>query len=210
MSFQIFEKALDEPKYSSMYAQLCKRLADNAPNFDPPEQGQTTTFRRLLLSKCRDEFENRSKIAQQYEKLVAAQNGRPLSGGPGGNNGGGTGDPDSDIDAGLLAKKKMLGNIKFIGELGKLQIVHDSILHRCCEQLLVGRRRQPIPDQAEDLECLCHLMRTCGRILDTPKAKVRMDQYFDRLKAVTQNEAFPIRIRFLVQVRNLLFCLLLG
>jgi hypothetical protein len=28
----------------------------------------------------------------------------------------------------------MLGNIKFIGELGKLEMLHDSILHRCCEQ----------------------------------------------------------------------------
>ena len=33
-------------------------------------------------------------------------------------------------EAKYLAKRKMLGNIKFIGELGKLQIVHDSILHR--------------------------------------------------------------------------------
>ncbi len=98
-----------------------------------------------------------------------------------------------------MAKKKMLGNIKFIGELGKLQIVHDSILHRCCEQLLVGRRKQPLSDQAEDLECLCHLFRTCGRILDTPKAKVRMDQYFDRLKAVVDGEHHPVRIKFLVQ-----------
>ena len=34
----------------------------------------------------------------------------------------------------FLAKRKMLGNIKFIGELGKLEMLHDSILHRCCEQ----------------------------------------------------------------------------
>jgi translation initiation factor 4G len=33
----IFEKALDEPKYSSMYAQLCKRLAEHAPNLEPPD-----------------------------------------------------------------------------------------------------------------------------------------------------------------------------
>ena len=36
-SVQIFEKALDEPKYSSMYAQLCKRLAEQAPNFESPD-----------------------------------------------------------------------------------------------------------------------------------------------------------------------------
>lgn len=32
--FQIFEKALDEPKYSSMYAQLCHQLCEDAPNFE--------------------------------------------------------------------------------------------------------------------------------------------------------------------------------
>lgn len=30
-----------------------------------------------------------------------------------------------------VAKIKMLGNIKFIGELGKLNLIHESILHRC-------------------------------------------------------------------------------
>lgn len=54
---QIFDKALDEPKYSSMYAQLCKRLSEEAPNFEPPNI--PCTFRVLLLNKCRDEFENR-------------------------------------------------------------------------------------------------------------------------------------------------------
>ena len=33
---KVFEKALDEPKYSSMYAQLCLRLSEEAPNFDGP------------------------------------------------------------------------------------------------------------------------------------------------------------------------------
>ena len=33
---KVFEKALDEPKYSSMYAQLCLRLSEEAPNFDDP------------------------------------------------------------------------------------------------------------------------------------------------------------------------------
>lgn len=47
----IFEKALDEPKYSSMYAQLCKRLSEEAPNFESPDQ--PCTFRLLLLNKCK-------------------------------------------------------------------------------------------------------------------------------------------------------------
>jgi len=175
----IFEKALDEPKYSSMYAQLCKRLNENAPNLEPPEC-KITTFKRLLLSKCKDEFENRAAVSAAYEKRVG----------------------DLTIDeeeARFLAKRKMLGNIKFIGELGKLEMLHDSILHRCCEQLLVGRRKQSIVDQTEDIECLAHLMKTCGRLLDSAKAKMLMDQYFDRIKALIANPDMPTRIRFLLQ-----------
>merc|ERR1712013_346092 len=175
----IFEKALDEPKYSSMYAQLCKRLSDNAPNLEPPES-KITTFKRLLLNRCKDEFENRAAISTAFEKRI--------------------GDLSVDEEeARYLAKRKMLGNIKFIGELGKLEMLHDSILHRCAEQLLVGRRKQSLNDQTEDIECLAHLMKTCGRLLDSAKAKMRMDQYFDRIRAIINNPDMPTRIKFLLQ-----------
>ena len=36
----------------------------------------------------------------------------------------------------IVAKRKMLGNIKFIGELGKLDMLHEGILHQCIKQLL--------------------------------------------------------------------------
>lgn len=175
----IFEKALDEPKYSSMYAQLCKRLAEHAPNLEPPDS-KTTTFKRLLLNKCKDEFENRATLSSAYEKRTTA-----LS--------------QEEQEGKFMAKRKMLGNIKFIGELGKLEMLHDSILHRCAEQLLVGRRKQSLNDQTEDIECLAHLMKTCGRILDSIKAKMRMDQYFDRIRAIINNPEMPTRIKFLLQ-----------
>lgn len=58
---------------------------------------------------------------------------------------------------------------QFIGELGKLDILAESILHRCVQQLLGTNRFKPT---SEDLECLCQIMKTCGRILDTEKASV--------------------------------------
>ena len=50
---QIFEKALDEPKYSSLYAQLCHRLFKDAPNFEPPDSSITVSVRiyTSLLNK---------------------------------------------------------------------------------------------------------------------------------------------------------------
>lgn len=115
--FQIFKKALDEPKYSSMYAQLCKRLSEEAPNLEPPDQ--PNTFKKLLLANCRKQFETRTQVSLLkkiflsrignltdcfffFFKFQASdsyeQNEGPLS-------------PD-DEDRHLIAKRKMLGNIK--------------------------------------------------------------------------------------------------
>jgi translation initiation factor 4G len=33
----------------------------------------------------------------------------------------------------------MLGNIKFIGELGKLDLIHESILHKCIKTVSMTR-----------------------------------------------------------------------
>ena len=46
-------------------------------------------------------------------------------------------------------------------------------------------------------------MRTCGRLLDTDKAKPLMDQYFDRLQQAAVNDEMPSRIRFMLKVETL-------
>lgn len=156
-----------------MYAQLCKKLSKKVPNFDPPNPDNTTTFRRLLLNKCQDEYANRAHASAMYDKRT------------------GNLTPEEEEEK-LLAKRKMLGNIKFIGELGKLEMLTHSILHKCCEELVKKTK-------AEDLECLCQIMSTCGHLLDNDKGKYLMDQYFDRMKELSENEKLPARIRFMLQ-----------
>ncbi|XP_013394414.1 eukaryotic translation initiation factor 4 gamma 2 [Lingula anatina] len=175
----IFEKSLDEPKYSSLYAQLCQRLCEDAPNFEPASSNNTS-FRRHLLNKCQDEFENRSKATNEFDKRDT-----PLT--------------PEELEKYHAAKFKMLGNIKFIGELGKLDMLHEGILHKCIKQLLEKKKHVPIQETAEDLECLCQIMKTVGRRLDTDKAKALMDQYFSRMKTLMMNNELPTRIRFLLQ-----------
>ncbi|XP_030845042.1 eukaryotic translation initiation factor 4 gamma 2-like isoform X1 [Strongylocentrotus purpuratus] len=175
----VFEKALEEPKYSSMYSQLCKRLDEDAPDFEPAGSN-VKTFRRLLISKCQDEFENRSRAFAAYDK----QNG-PLT-------------PEEQDQRGQ-AKAKMLGNIQFIGELGKLGMLHESILHRCIKQLLEKKSRESLGEKAEDLECLCKIISTVGGRLDHDKARTWMDQYFDRMTRFSENMELPSRIRFMLQ-----------
>lgn len=176
----IFEKALDEPKYSSMYAQLCKRLSREAPNFE--QEDKPCTFRLLLLNKCKAEFENRSQSGELFE-----QHGSVSS-------------PEEE-ERRQLAKRKMLGNIKFIGELAKLEILSENILHRCIQELLLDKKRRgdTAQDMSEDLECLCQILRTCGRILDTDKGQKLMGQYFERMKVLAENMDLPPRIRFMLK-----------
>uniref|UniRef100_A0A2K6PY83 Eukaryotic translation initiation factor 4 gamma 2 n=1 Tax=Rhinopithecus roxellana TaxID=61622 RepID=A0A2K6PY83_RHIRO len=167
----IVDKALEEPKYSSLYAQLCLRLAEDAPNFDGPAaegqpgQKQSTTFRRLLISKLQDEFENRTRNVDVYDKRE-----NPLL-------------PEEEEQR-AIAKIKMLGNIKFIGELGKLDLIHESILHKCIKTLLEKKKR---------------IMRTVGPRLDHERAKSLMDQYFARMCSLMLSKELPARIRFLLQ-----------
>lgn len=168
-----------------MYAQLCKRLSDEAANFEPrkalieSQKGQST-FTVLLLNKCKDEFENRSKASEAFENQDEL--------GP------------EEEERRQVAKRKMLGNIKFIGELGKLGIVSETILHRCIQQLLEKkRRRRSRGDTAEDIECLCQIMRTCGRILDSDKGRGLMDQYFNRMNSLAESRDLPLRIKFMLR-----------
>lgn len=53
----------------------------------------------------------------------------------------------------------MLGNIKFIGELFKLNMLTDKIMHQCVQQLLTAREGAVIPSE-ESLESLCQLLNT--------------------------------------------------
>lgn len=177
--YLIFEKALDEPKYSSMYAQLCKRLSKEAPNFDSPSH--SCTFLRLLLNVCRDKFYNRSVTSD-----IINHDG-PLT-------------PEEEEKL-HVAKQRMLGNVKFIGELSKLHMLSENVLHTCIQQLLERKHRTTasIQDRCEDMECLSQLIRTCGKNLDTEQGKKLMDQYFEKMDQRSNSPKYPPRIRFMLR-----------
>lgn len=65
-----------------MYAKLCKRLSIEAQNFEnndktkkPDQANNNSTFLSILLSVCRDKFQNRSSEIQDPPILSS-----PLSG----------------------------------------------------------------------------------------------------------------------------------
>ena len=65
----------------------------------------------------------------------------------------------------IQLKKRSLGNIRFIGELYKFNMLTESILHDCIIKLLMAA-------DEESLELMCKLLSTTGFKLDHDKAKV--------------------------------------
>lgn len=65
----------------------------------------------------------------------------------------------------FTSRRRSLGNMKLIGELFKLKMLTAGIMHSCVLKLLKD-------EHEESLECLCKLLSTIGKDLDTPSAKV--------------------------------------
>ena len=162
-------------------AELCRRLDRDAPNFEPAD-APIRTFRRLLLAKCEYEFENRIVLGHSSNSSQQSV------------------DEDMDPqDARLQARKKAIGNIKLIGELGKLDLVSEAILHKCLKTLLKRGTNENLAERCEDLECLTKIMQTVGKKLDQGQGKNLMDQYLERIKKIQAQKDLPLRIRFILQ-----------
>uniref|UniRef100_A0A8C1WH53 Eukaryotic translation initiation factor 4 gamma 1 n=1 Tax=Cyprinus carpio TaxID=7962 RepID=A0A8C1WH53_CYPCA len=179
----IFEKAISEPNFSVAYANMCRCLMGlKVPTSDKP--GVTVNFRKLLLNRCQKEFEKDKDDDEIFEKkqkeLDAATEEEKQR-------------LKEDLeDAKDKARRRSLGNIKFIGELFKLKMLTETIMHDCIVKLLKNH-------DEESLECLCRLLSTIGKDLDFEKAKPRMDQYFNQMEKIIKERKTSSRIRFMLQ-----------
>lgn len=160
------------------------------------------TFCKLLLIKCKDEFDKRLKATERFNNSSSTVTSSLSSG----KNGASSSTKDSEVklsdeeeEAKTIAKSKMLGNIKFICELGKQGLVHENILHLCIRQLVGKKREESFESKAQDLECLAQIMTTVGKMLDTEKARKLFDQYFERIEYYSKCPELPARIKFMLK-----------
>jgi len=111
---------------------------------------------------------------------------------------------DFEEKRGIL-KKRMLGNVKFIGELYKKDMLKEAIIHECLHHLLKLNTEESkkiiVPDE-EDLEAVGKLMSTIGKKLDaaSKESKEQISKYMGRLKKISEDEKkVSARIRFMVR-----------
>ena len=180
----LFVTALAQPGFGPVYAEACVLLNssfESIPSADVDENGATikTTFKKILLNKCQYEFEEMGNAARS----LAADTSLTA---------------DERHLARSKAKSRELGNIKFIGELFKRSMVTEKVIHiRAIEGLFSLNLADPAHE--EELEALCKLFINCGVNLDTEKARLRIDSYFDRIKVVGANPSISNRMKFMIK-----------
>ncbi|MCD7453633.1 hypothetical protein HAX54_021686 [Datura stramonium] len=176
---QIFDKALMEPTFCEMYANFCLHLAAELP--DLSVDNEKITFKRLLLNKCQEEFE-RGEREEQEANVTNEEGEVKLS-------------AEEREEKRVKARRRMLGNIRLIGELYKKRMLTERIMHECIKKLLGDYQN---PDE-ENVEALCKLMSTIGEMIDHAKAKEHIDAYFDRMEKLSNNMKLSSRVRFMLK-----------
>jgi translation initiation factor 4G len=150
----VFEKALDEPAFAVAYARMCKTLSLRKIH----EEGKEVNFRTLLITRCQREFQkdymadlDRTAYVEKLSKATTEEEKKEIN---------------MEFSAQeTKLRRRSLGNIKFIGELYRIQMLNGRIMHEIIQKLL----RET---DEESLECLCRLITTVGKILDEETQKL--------------------------------------
>lgn len=187
-----FEKATDEAHWAEMYAQFCKRMLESMSSEIKDEsirdkKGDIVTggalFRKYLLTRCQTEFEQGWKVNLPEKPEGETEEVAMLS---------------DEYYKAAAAKRRGLGLVRFIGELYKLNMLTERIMHECVKKLV---DYEGVPDEAE-VESLTSLLKTIGANLDSSeKGRQLMDVYFTRINFMVETPNLPSRLRFMLMVK---------
>lgn len=185
-----FEKATDEAHWAPMYAAFARRMLESM-SLDIKDEnikdknGAVVTggnlFRKYLLNRCQEEFERGWKVNLPPREEGETEEAALLS---------------DEYYVAAAAKRRGLGLVKFIGELFKLSMLTERIMHECVKKLV---DYEGTPDEAE-VESLTSLLRTIGRQLDSSESKAqgRMDLYFERINSMIAIPDLNSRLKFML------------
>jgi translation initiation factor 4G len=219
----IFEKATDEAAFSTMYAKLCAKLQteldpnvkdESLPAADGKPASGGQLFRKYLLNRCQEDFERgwaqkdataaaaknkeaddkakkesneqserEAKEAEERGEKVAQQKEAELL--------------SEEYYVAQKAKRRGLGLVRFVGELFKLSMISDRIMHSCIKTLL----QNIVDPEEEEIESLCKLLSTVGKLLDqSEQGQNRMSVYIMRMRDMMKSASLNSRMRFMLQV----------
>ncbi|GAB9471261.1 Eukaryotic translation initiation factor 4 gamma [Globisporangium polare] len=196
-----------QPKQYYWSGQLLEDLGDEQPlngPFESFDHAKRTaikgcSFKRILLNACQEEFEKDNiyeELEETYKKNKREDKVTP--------------EMEAEYqEKRMLMKRRMLGNIRFIGELYRKGMLQERIMHECIMKLmgvhvkdsvLAAVHPGDIPDE-ENLESLCKLLSTMGKDLDKKNSgQGAMNSYFQYLeKVLLKDKRLCSRINFMIK-----------
>ena len=199
---------MDEPGFSVAYAKMCEVLKNK--EVKSSETGKPVNFKKLLITMCQKEFYRdymEGLDQSQYDADMAAADSEEKRK-----------QIQEDFEAKeRRARRRSLGNIRFIGELYKLKMLTARIMHECVQRLLRAPPTETdiVEAREESLECLCKLLTTVGKDLenettsklnDTTKGSQTkthdlypLDAYFTEMQNIINGKQTSARVRFMLQ-----------
>ena len=190
-----------ENKYYAVYFAVedAKKCNQQLSKIYPTEESckadalKQNSFKRTLLNKCEDEFNKQDIYIDWKEEMKAYQETKDAL------TDNQRAEKEEELDfRRMKIKKQMLGNIKFIGELYKKNMIRENIMHFCIHDLLKTDKEKDDEMDEEDHEALCNLFCTIGKTLDTPKNEQNLRLYFKKMKRMSEDEEnLSFRSRFM-------------
>ncbi|XP_016579295.2 eukaryotic translation initiation factor-like isoform X1 [Capsicum annuum] len=162
----IFDKAITEPTFCPMYAQLCSDLNENQPPF--LSDGKEITFKCVVWNNCQEAFERADKFREEVRQMTAPEH------------------ESERKDKERLIKLLTFRSTKLIGELVKQKLVPGKI---ALDVLQVGLIFPNVFLFHAVISCFAHyIFNTIGKLLDENKKSRRIsDIYSDWLKKLSTN-----------------------
>ena len=169
----LFNKSVNEKAFVKLYAKLCKDFDKKLPQKAPIKEDKKTDkpkkpnsiMRTKLLDKCREIFkiENNEKF-DEYIKVQDKQ------------------------ERNIKLKNFVLGNVNFIGELIKIQILSKKIVKQCLNNLF-ARFNDINSDESLkmiNLEAIVILLNNFGTLLKEKEDKIKEDDKKSFLNVVDE------------------------
>nr|CAH0102792.1 unnamed protein product [Daphnia galeata] len=182
-----FEKAISEPFFAPTYAKMCQSLSQKAVPSSSTDGETSVSFRNLLLAQCKKEFDrdgaDRIGFDEKKTEIHSAENEEKKN--------------QLKMELQDLVDKnrrRVLGNITFIGELFRVGTISEEVIHRCIRRLITNPGEQ-------EMEKLCVLMTTIGKDLDSSSNQNSsdvMNSHFRTLESMAVDLKLSNRIRFMI------------
>ncbi|KAG9021328.1 hypothetical protein FRB95_002373 [Tulasnella sp. JGI-2019a] len=208
----IFDKAIDESRWSEMYAKLCEKMVEQV-SLDASDRGLRSRqwrsmagkqlLRKFIRDRCQEALERSwstmevaiaSAASKKEEDDAKAANAAAVAKAR---------CQEERVSlyseeyyAALKAKRRAADLITFVGELFKLSIITERIVHECIEKLL---KEIELLREEHQIKSLCTLLAMVGQMLDTQKNKNQIDVYFKRMAAVAVKPGVGSMMQYMLQ-----------